>query len=72
MKKDITVAVVLFALAVSIMMFSDVGKYQVRVYNCELSEISPDYPIEVKDECRKLRLEEYQKQLDTNRKTTLI
>ena len=40
--------------------------------NCELSEISPDYPIEVKDECRKLRLEEYQKQLDTNRKTTLI
>jgi hypothetical protein len=72
MKKDITIAVVLFALAVSIMVFSDVGKHQVRVYNCELSEISPDYPIEVKDECRKLRLEEYQKQLDTNRKTTLI
>jgi hypothetical protein len=25
------------------------------VYNCELAEISPDYPIEVKNQCRKLR-----------------
>lgn len=25
------------------------------VYNCDLAEISPDYPIEVRNECRKLR-----------------
>ena len=24
-------------------------------YDCRLSEISPDYPIEVKEACRKLR-----------------
>lgn len=26
-------------------------------YNCELAEISPDFPIEVKQECRKLRMD---------------
>jgi hypothetical protein len=25
------------------------------VYNCELSEISPDFPPKVREECRKLR-----------------
>jgi len=26
-------------------------------YDCSISEISPDYPIEVKEQCRKLRAE---------------
>lgn len=26
-------------------------------YDCSISEISPDYPIEVKEKCRKLRAE---------------
>lgn len=25
------------------------------IYNCELAEISPDYPIDVRNECRRLR-----------------
>jgi hypothetical protein len=29
-----------------------------KVYDCTLAEISPDYPIEVKQECRRL-LREY-------------
>lgn len=28
-----------------------------RVYNCSLAEISPDFPPEVRNECRKLRSE---------------
>lgn len=28
------------------------GKY----YNCDLAEISPDIPLKVKEECRKLRI----------------
>jgi hypothetical protein len=28
-----------------------------RYYNCSIAEISPDYPIEVKEACRKLRTE---------------
>jgi hypothetical protein len=31
---------------------------QGKVYDCALAEISPDYPIEVKQECRRL-LKEY-------------
>lgn len=27
------------------------------VYNCSIAEISPDIPIKVKEECRKLRME---------------
>lgn len=25
------------------------------IYNCELAEISPDFPIDVKNECRRLK-----------------
>ena len=28
-------------------------------YDCSISEISPDFPIELKQECRKLRSEAY-------------
>jgi hypothetical protein len=27
-----------------------------RYYDCSLAEISPDYPIKVKEECRKLQI----------------
>lgn len=27
------------------------------VYNCNIAEISPDIPLEVKEECRKLNME---------------
>lgn len=26
-----------------------------KIYNCSIAEISPDYPIEVKERCRNLR-----------------
>lgn len=34
-----------------------------KVYDCSLSEISPDYPLEVKEECRKLRTKNFQEEL---------
>lgn len=33
------------------------------VYNCSLSEISPDFPIKVKEECRQLRAKNFQEEL---------
>lgn len=30
-------------------------EHQVVVYNCSIAEISPDYPVEVKEQCRTLR-----------------
>lgn len=34
-----------------------------RIYDCSIAEISPDYPIDVKDGCRKLRAENFNKDL---------
>jgi hypothetical protein len=31
------------------------NKGEVKAYDCSIAEISPDYPIAVKEECRKLR-----------------
>jgi hypothetical protein len=42
-----------FAIAVMLMP----KKVDVIRYDCSISEISPDYPIEVKEQCRKLRAE---------------
>jgi hypothetical protein len=30
-------------------------RHGVKVYDCSIAEISPDYPVEVKEGCRKLR-----------------
>lgn len=55
------ILLILFVLFV--MAWSDFGAApKGKVYDCSLSEISPDYPIEVKEECRKIRLEEWRRQ----------
>jgi hypothetical protein len=35
-------------------MFLVIPDHGVVVYDCRLAEISPDYPIEIKNDCRKL------------------
>lgn len=42
----------LFWLIVLVGYFAPKGK----VYNCDIAEISPDYPREVVDQCRRLRI----------------
>jgi hypothetical protein len=42
------------------------------VYDCSIAEISPDYPQEVKNECRRLRIEEFREKQIQERKTILI
>ena len=42
-------------LVLAIMMVYLLPKEQERVYNCSIAEISPDIPVKVKEECRKLR-----------------
>ncbi len=32
-------------------------KQEGKLYDCSLAEISPDYPVKVKEECRKIRSE---------------
>jgi hypothetical protein len=43
------------------MAWSDFGK-QPKVYDCRMADISPDFPPEVREECRKLIREELQRE----------
>jgi hypothetical protein len=54
MYKQAMVAV-LFVLAFWALFFLVIPKHGKVVYDCRMSEISPDFPIEVKEQCRKLR-----------------
>lgn len=50
--------IVLAALAAMlILLFSDFGRHQSKVYDCGMAEWHPDIPTKVKEECRKLRRE---------------
>jgi hypothetical protein len=54
-------------LAVSLTVFAiylltERESHGVIVYDCRLAEISPDIPIDVKDQCRKLQMQQHQEQ----------
>jgi hypothetical protein len=53
MLKQATLAV-LILIILSIIWYFDDGPHYIR-YDCSISEIHPDYPVEVKEHCRKMR-----------------
>jgi hypothetical protein len=55
--KDSMIVIIGLSLVAIIAVFSDFYPKE-KIYDCTLAEISPDYPIEVKQECRRL-LKEY-------------
>lgn len=61
LKTNLLIALVLIILGGSLFSIlygiHNLTKGTAKVYDCSLAEISPDYPIEVKNECRKLRAE---------------
>jgi hypothetical protein len=54
---EIAVVAIAFLIAIPIIFLSLPKKGDVIVYNCSISEISPDFPLEVREQCRKLRAE---------------
>jgi hypothetical protein len=70
MKDKLIIAVVLLV-AIVILANADWGNRTV-VYDCSIAEISPDYPQAVKNECRRLRIEEFREKQIQERKTILI
>jgi hypothetical protein len=53
------IIVIVFFIAIPVIFLLLPKKGDVIRYDCSISEISPDYPIEVKEQCRKLRAENY-------------
>ncbi len=54
--------ILIFFLAVMLIMSSDLSQTQGRVYDCGMAEWHPDIPNSVKEECRRLKYEEWQKE----------
>ena len=50
-----TLAVVLLLLVLPIVWMVLPRQHGVKVYDCSIAEISPDYPVDVKNECRRIR-----------------
>ena len=70
MKDKLIIAVILLVCIV-ILVNADWNN-QTVVYDCSLAEISPDYPQEVKNECRRLRIEEFRERQVQDRRTISI
>lgn len=66
MRDTITVIVILIAVITAVITLA--GEEQVVVYDCRLAEISPDFPPEVRNECRR-KLYEYLKEHHRERNT---
>lgn len=49
------------ALCVSAYLLFGTEQEKVKAYDCSISEISPDYPLDVKEACRRLRMDKYGK-----------
>jgi hypothetical protein len=54
MYKQVIIAI-LFVVSFWALVFSLMPKHGTIVYDCRLAEISPDFPIEVKEQCRKVK-----------------
>lgn len=52
----IAVALVFSVAILLVILFSP--KQREVVYNCSIAEISPDFPVEAREACRKLRMEQ--------------
>jgi hypothetical protein len=59
----IIVVAIVFLIAIPIAFLILPKKGDVIRYDCSIAEISPDYPIEVREQCRKLRAENIKEDL---------
>jgi len=57
---DKIIILTIIIISAFILAYTDFGT-QGKVYNCSIAEFHPDYPKEVKEECRRL-IEEYRRQ----------
>ena len=66
--KSQLVIVLATLIAVCVFVFTGFGKNKTVTYDCREAHWHPDYPVEVKEECRRLMYEYYQKEQKTTKK----
>ena len=52
--------------AFSILIFSDFGKNRTVIYDCREAHWHPDYPLKIREECKKIMKEELEKKKQEN------
>ena len=52
--RDTILIIILVLVAVTILVSTNFGAGTTVIYDCRIAEFHPDYPAEVKQECRKL------------------
>lgn len=67
--RNIIAVVGLFAV-LFFLILSDFGQHGQKVYDCGMAEWHPDIPTKVKEECRRLRYEEWKRQQNDTRYRT--
>ncbi len=68
-KKDTWIIIV--AILIVVFIFSSFGESNGRVYDCNMAEWHPDIPTEVKEECRRIRHQEWKKQQQEPKRNTI-
>ena len=58
--RDRLILLVVLLMILLFLIFGHWGDSRVRVYDCGMAEWHPDIPTDVRDECRKLRQEQFQ------------
>ena len=56
-REALVIALVFLSILFMSILFVYLPRHGEVVYNCSIAEISPDYPVAVKEQCRELRLE---------------
>jgi hypothetical protein len=57
-KREILLIAVLMIILFGLLM-SNQDMHGIKKYDCSIAEISPDYPLQVKEACRNMRAERY-------------
>ena len=57
-KRDLLLVAVLLILVIFLIVTPD-DHPRIKKYDCTISEFSPDYPVEVKDACRRAKAEKH-------------
>lgn len=59
--------VIVMVVAIVLLILNDFGT-TTRVYDCGMAEWHPDIPVEVREECRRLRYEEWKRKQEVEKK----
>ena len=62
MRDKISVVIAILAIVATILFLAGYEGEQTRVYDCGMAEWHPDIPNDVKQECRRIRYEQWKKE----------